>query len=66
MDYVINSYEDLREYIETCFWDQDFLLLNDMSEEKLLRSELNKYLGIAEPKDANIIEFPVVESYGRK
>ena len=36
------------------------MLLNDMSEEKLLRSELNKYMGIAEPKNSNIIEFPVV------
>ena len=31
-EYVMNSYEDLREYGETCFWNEDFMLLNDMSE----------------------------------
>ena len=66
VEYVMNSYEDLREYGETCFWDEDFMLLNDMSEEKLLRSELNKYMGIAEPKNSNIIEFPVVGKDGKE
>ena len=41
------------------------MLLNDMSEKKLLRFELNKYMGIAEPKNSNIIEFPVVGKDGK-
>ena len=46
VEYILNQYEDLREYDESCFWDTDFLFLDDMTEEELLGSELNEYLGI--------------------
>ncbi len=59
VEHSMNWFEDLREYEESCFWDTDFLFLDDMTEEELLGSELNEFLGIGVPKENKIIEFPV-------
>lgn len=43
---MLEMYEDLREYIDVCFWDIDFALLDQLSKEQLRHSDLNKLLGI--------------------
>lgn len=43
---ILEMYEDLREYIDVCFWDMDFALLDQLSGEQLCHSDLNKILGI--------------------
>ena len=63
---LLGYYEDLRGYIDSCFWDTDFLLLDDYSEEQLLESEANEMLGIIEPKENKIIEFPFTGKDGKK
>ena len=66
LDYALSTYEDLREYEENCFWDHDFMMLNEMSEEELIKSDLNEVLGIADPKPSNVIEFPFRQSDGKE
>ena len=64
---VMSFYEDLREYDETCFWDTDFMFLDDMTEEELYKSNLNKELGILPPKEEpNIVSFPIKGKDGRE
>ena len=58
VDYVLSTYEDLREYEESCFWDHDFMLLDDMTEDEIRESGLNEMMGIVGPKPSNVIEFP--------
>ena len=55
---LIKYYEDLREYVEVCFWDADFAFLDEMDEDELSNSALNEYMGIIEKEDRKIIEFP--------
>ena len=55
---TINMYEDLREYINSCFWDKDFLLLDKYTEEQLSGSELNDCMGIMKKDKSNIIKMP--------
>lgn len=66
LDYALSTYEDLREYEENCFWDHDFMMLDEMSEEELIKSDLNEVLGIADPKPSNVIEFPFRQSDGKE
>ncbi len=66
LDYALSTYEDLREYEENCFWNHDFMMLDEMSEEELIKSDLNEVLGIADPKPANVIEFPFRQSDGKE
>jgi len=47
---VLNTFEDIGEYQESCFWDRDFALLDDISEEELAKSPLNDMLGIMTPE----------------
>ena len=63
---VLGYYEDLRGYLDSCFWDTDFLLLDDYTEEQLLKSDANKSLGIMNPKENNIIEFPFTGKDGKQ
>ena len=56
---LILYYEDLREYKETCFWDVDFALLDDIDEDSLIHSDLAKILGIGERQDVRQVEFSV-------
>ena len=56
---LILHYEDLREYKETCFWDVDFALLDDIDEDSLIHSDLAKILGIGERQDVRQVEFSV-------
>ncbi len=59
-------YEDLRQYDYTCFWDNDFLMLDEMTEDDISDSKLNDMLGIIpEKKPDNIIQFPVKGSDGK-
>ena len=53
---LINLYEDLRKYEEVCFWDTDFLFLDQMSEEELIHSDMAKALGIGERRDTQVME----------
>ncbi len=58
----LSQFENLREYTETCFWDTDYELLNQYSEEQLLESEANDTLGIGlEAKERFIIPAKWVE-----
>ena len=55
-EYIINQYEDLREYEEVCFWDTDFAFLDQMSEDELIHSDMAKFLGIGERRDTQVME----------
>lgn len=55
---VLRDYEDLNEFIEHCFWDVDFLLLDDYTEEELKNSPLNDMLGILDDKQENTFDVP--------
>ncbi len=66
VNYFINLYEDLREYDETCFEDTDFLLLDKMSQEEIIKSGLDEYMGIIVPKETRSIEFPVQGKNGQE
>ncbi len=66
LDYALSTYEDLREYEENCFWDHDFMMLDEMTEEELINSDLNKVFGFADPKQSNVIEFPFRQSDGKE
>ena len=58
VDELINRFEDLREYEETCFWDFDFEMLDEIDEKTLISSDMAKYVGIGERRDKKIIQFP--------
>ena len=66
LDYALSTYEDLREYEENCFWDHDFMMLDEMTEEELINSDLNKVFGFADPKQSKVIEFPFRQSNGKE
>ena len=66
LDYALSTYEDLREYEDSCFWDHDFMMLDDMTMEEILNSDLNKVLGIADPKPSKVIEFPFKNADGQE
>ena len=66
LDYALSTYEDLREYEENCFWDHDFMMLDEMTKEELINSDLNKVFGFAGPKKSNVIEFPFRQSDGKE
>ncbi|SCY14435.1 hypothetical protein [Butyrivibrio sp. INlla14] len=63
---IINMYEDLRRYEESCFWDVDFLLLDKVTEEQLRNSPANEYFGIIDPKEPNVVEFPFRDEDGKQ
>lgn len=42
----MDQVEDVEQYLENCFWDYDFQLLDEMSIEELENSPLNDMLGI--------------------
>lgn len=42
----MDQVEDVEQYLESCFWDFDFQLLDEMSIEELEHSPLNDMLGI--------------------
>ena len=65
-EYLVNCYEDLREYLDICFWDTDFLFLDDYTEEQLKQLEANEQLGIVAEKEKKIIEFPFQNREGKK
>ncbi len=37
-EYLMNMYEDLKEYENLCFWDTDCMLLDDMGENEIVGS----------------------------
>ncbi len=47
-EYMLNVIEDMREYLEICFPDSDYLLLDNYDEDDLAKSYLNKMMGITE------------------
>ena len=47
--------EDITYYPETCFWDADYQFLDTYTEEELLDSDLNKFMGIMD-KPTNTFE----------
>lgn len=53
---LMKWYEDLREYVELCFEDTDFLLLDDIEEDVLYRSELAEVIGISRRPDVLMTE----------
>lgn len=50
---IMNQIENLQEYLEFCFWDSDYALLDEYTEEELRRSPLNEALGIGLKEDEN-------------
>ena len=46
VDYYMRSIECIEEYMETCFWDADYMLLSSYTEEELMESEVNERFGI--------------------
>ena len=42
----LKDYEDLKEYVDVCFWDTDFKFLNEMTDKDLAESEANAYMGM--------------------
>ncbi|WP_029324375.1 hypothetical protein [Butyrivibrio sp. AE3004] len=60
---IIEEYEDIMSYDETCFTDWDFLQLDRMDFEALKSSDANDFLGMIEPEEtlnmkAQILKFP--------
>ncbi|MCR5452702.1 MAG: hypothetical protein K6F00_08760 [Lachnospiraceae bacterium] len=53
---MILLYEDLRNYVETCFWDTDFAFLDEMDEDTLINSVEAKQLGIDARTDVKKVE----------
>ena len=58
---MMSDLEDLERCVESCFWDYDFKLLDQMSEKEIFYSELNKILGIGTKK--SIIYQPGTVTY---
>lgn len=48
---IMNQIENLQEYLELCFWDMDYALLDECSEDELRDSPLNEILGIGLKED---------------
>lgn len=51
--YRIKSIEDMKEYLESCFWDCDYLLLDQMTEGEIAVSPINERLGITDNTSEN-------------
>lgn len=51
--YRIKSIEDMKEYLESCFWDCDYLLLDQMTEGEIAASPINERLGITDNTPEN-------------
>ncbi len=47
-EYLLQEIEDMREYLEICFPDADYLLLDKFDEDDLAESYLNKMMGITD------------------
>ena len=56
-EWLVNQYEDLREYVDVCFWDTDFEFLDEMTEDELMSSDINKEMGIMAQREPDTIEF---------
>ena len=56
---LIRYYEELEEYIETCFWDFDFRLLDVMSEEALTESPIAQEMGMEKRRDSVQVEVKI-------
>ena len=65
-EYLVNCYEDLRAYLDVCFWDTDCLFLDDYTEEQLAKMEINEQLGMVAEKEKKIIEFPFQNRDGKQ
>ena len=46
VDFYMRNVECIEEYMEVCFWDADYSLLDSYTEEELVNSGANEYLGI--------------------
>ena len=44
---------------DLCFQDTDCLMLDEMSEDEIVGSALNSFMGIADRKEDKVIRFPV-------
>ena len=53
---LLSRYEDLREYKEICFWDTDFMFLDDYDEDDLIHSPVGEFMGLAERKDIRSVD----------
>lgn len=52
---TVAEYEDLRNYDSTLFWDEDFLMLDEMTAEQLLANPVNDMMGIG-PANGTVLE----------
>ncbi len=50
----IEMFESLEDWLEVLFWDWDFMMLDELSEEELLTHPLAKELGIGSPNETRI------------
>lgn len=66
VEYYINLYEDLKNYSEICFWDMDFALLDQMTEDEIANSPINDYMGIIDKKETKKMNFSVDGNNGKK
>ena len=53
-------YENLHNYKSTLFWDEDFMFLDDMTEDQLDRSPMAEEMGIGSPNQM------VIDVYGKE
>ncbi len=62
----IDLYENLKNYSETCFWDMDFALLDQMTEDEIANSPINDYMGIIDKKETKKMNFSVDGNNGKQ
>lgn len=65
-EHYINLYEDIKNYSEVCFWDMDFALLDQMTEDEIAASLINDYLGIMDKKENKEMSFSVDGDNGKQ
>ena len=53
---LLGRYEDLREYEEICFWDTDFMFLDDYAEDDLIHSLVGEFMGLSERRDIKTMD----------
>ena len=52
LEFFIDQYENLNNYLEICFWDHDCLLLEKNTMEELKGSLIDQWFGVVEFKDS--------------
>jgi len=51
-DFYIDEYEDMKNYLDTCFWDHDCLMLDEMPLDELKDSPIDQWFDMTGFKDS--------------